>query len=175
MRSLLAPKVAQTGLSCKLKSMKSVDDTRDLRRRVLAVYHQDGLAEMIFGAWLLSLALSIVLVCVEAVRSRRGETSLAIRWPWIVAFAFGLLHGFGFAGALAEVGLPQNEVPLALLMFNVGVEVGQLIFVVAVLLLRRLFEVAIARRPAWVSFLPPYAIGTVAMFWVVQRVSAFWA
>lgn len=122
-----------------------------------------------------AIALSIVFVAAEVVHGLRGRPALTARAPWVVAFGFGLLHGFGFAGALAEVGLPQAAIPLALLMFNVGVEVGQLIFVVAVLLLRRLFEVAIARRPDWVAYLPPYAIGTMAMFWVIERVSAFWA
>jgi hydrogenase/urease accessory protein HupE len=122
-----------------------------------------------------TIALSIVFVAAEVVHGLRGRAGLTARAPWVVAFSFGLLHGFGFAGALAAVGLPQKAIPLALLMFNVGVEVGQLIFVVAVLLLRRLLAVAIARRPAWVSYVPPYAIGTLAMFWVIERVSAFWA
>ena len=91
-----------------------------------------------------------------------------------MAFSFGLLHGFGFAGALAEVGLPQTAIPLALLMFNVGVELGQLIFVVAVLALRRVFEAAVVRRPAWLPYMAPYAIGVLAMFWVIERFSAFW-
>lgn len=122
-----------------------------------------------------TIALSIVFVAAEVVHGLRGRPGLTARAPWIVAFGFGLLHGFGFAGALAEVGLPQTAIPLALLMFNVGVEVGQLVFVVAVLLLCRLLDLAIAHRPAWVSYLLPYAIGTVAMFWVIERVSAFWA
>jgi len=114
------------------------------------------------------IALSIVLVCVEAVRARRGETSLAIRWPWIVAFVFGLLHGFGFAGALRELGMPQGHVPLALLFFNVGVELGQIIFIGAVLAL-----LALARRlhaiPLRVPIATAYVIGTLASFWVFQR------
>ena len=100
------------------------------------------------------IALSILLVAAEAVRMRRGETSLAITWPWVVAFAFGLLHGFGFAGALRELGLPQGDIPLALFSFNVGVEIGQLIFVAAILLAfralrsaRRHAETGASRRP----------------------------
>ena len=81
-----------------------------------------------------AIALSIVLVAVEIVNARRGMPSLTARWPWLVAFCFGLLHGFGFAGALAEVGLPHHAIPIALLFFNLGVEIGQLAFVAAVLL-----------------------------------------
>jgi hypothetical protein len=117
------------------------------------------------------IALSIVFVAAEIVRGLRGRPGLAARAPWVVAFAFGLLHGLGFAGALAEVGLPQKAIPVALLMFNVGVEIGQLIFVAAALatgvLLARL-----PRRP-WMDYAVPYAIGTVAMFWVIERVGAF--
>src|SRR4029077_11906046 len=80
-----------------------------------------------------TIALSIILLACEIVRLRHGEPSLTSRWPWAVAFTFGLLHGFGFAGALAELGLPQGDIPLALFSFNVGVEIGQLVFVGAVL------------------------------------------
>ncbi|HEV8111262.1 MAG TPA: HupE/UreJ family protein [Planctomycetota bacterium] len=119
------------------------------------------------------IALSIVFVAREIVVARRGDPGLTHRWPWVISFTFGLLHGFGFAGALSEVGLPAHAIPFALLSFNVGVEIGQLLFVAAVL---GLF--AIARRvrlpsPAWVARATPYAIGSVAMFWVFQRVAAF--
>src|SRR4051812_34802666 len=80
-----------------------------------------------------AIALSIVLVAVEIVNARRGRPALTARRPWLVAFCFGLLHGFGFAGALAEVGLPHHAIPIALLFFNLGVEIGQLAFVGAVL------------------------------------------
>ncbi|MDS9467911.1 HupE/UreJ family protein [Paracoccus sp. MBLB3053] len=114
------------------------------------------------------IALSIVLIAVEAVHLRRGRESLATRWPWIVAFAFGLLHGLGFAGALREIGLPQGDIPLALLFFNIGVELGQLCFIA---LLSGL--VALARRLVSLPRIAPvaaaYAIGAVAMFWVIQR------
>ena len=80
-----------------------------------------------------AIALSIVLVAIEIVNTRRGMPSLAARWPWLIAFSFGLLHGFGFAGALAEIGLPHHAIPIALLFFNLGVEIGQLAFVAAVL------------------------------------------
>jgi hydrogenase/urease accessory protein HupE len=118
------------------------------------------------------IALSIVFVASEILRSRRGDRGLTERAPWLVAGAFGLLHGFGFAGALSEVGLPANDIPLALLFFNAGVEAGQLAFVVAALgviaLLHRV------RLPEWAASLPPYAIGGVAMFWVIERAAAIW-
>jgi hypothetical protein len=119
------------------------------------------------------IALSIVFVAAEIVQARRGRAGLAAQMPWIVAFTFGLLHGFGFAGALSEVGLPEAHIPVALLFFNLGVEAGQLLFVAAVLGL-----MAFARRirmawPRWAELVPPYAIGSLAMVWVIQRVAAF--
>ena len=121
------------------------------------------------------IALSIVFVATEVVHGLRGRPGLTARAPWVVAFSFGLLHGFGFAGALAEVGLPQTAIPVALLMFNVGVEVGQLFFVACLLGLRTLAWGPVSMAPRWTVNVPPYAIGTVAMFWVIERVSAFWS
>ncbi len=119
-----------------------------------------------------TIALSIVFVASEILRSRRGDRGLTERAPWLVAGTFGLLHGFGFAGALSQIGLPANDIPLALLFFNLGVEAGQLAFVVVALavisLLRRI------RLPRWAPILPPYAIGSVAMLWVIQRTVAIW-
>ncbi|WEX89514.1 HupE/UreJ family protein [Sinorhizobium garamanticum] len=119
------------------------------------------------------IALSIVFVAAEIVHRDGGRVGVAARAPWIVAFGFGLLHGFGFAGALSEIGLPQGHIPLALFFFNLGVEAGQLVFVAAVLLL-----LAAARRlrlvlPAWAPRVPAYAIGSVAMFWTIQRIAMF--
>lgn len=119
------------------------------------------------------IALSIVFVASEIIRSRQGKPGLTERSPWIVAFTFGLLHGLGFAGALSEVGLPQQAIPLALLFFNVGVELGQVAFVAVILM-----GFAIARpierlRPEWSWQLAPYAIGSIAMFWVIERTLAF--
>ena len=119
------------------------------------------------------IALSIVFVASEVVRGLRGMSCLTARAPWIVAFGFGLLHGFGFAGALAEVGLPQKAIPLALLAFNVGVEIGQLLFVAAVLAAGALLMRLPWRAPVWAKWAPAYAIGTVAMFWVAERVASF--
>jgi hydrogenase/urease accessory protein HupE len=119
------------------------------------------------------IALSIVFVAAEIVRSRRGTGGLTARAPWIVAFTFGLLHGFGFAGALAEIGLPQGQIPLALLFFNVGVEAGQLLFVAVILAVIALAGRVRVELPRWAGLVPPYAIGSVAMFWVIQRVATF--
>ena len=129
-----------------------------------------------------TIALSIMLVSVEILNARRGKPSLTARLPWLVAFSFGLLHGFGFAGALAEVGLPQHAIPVALLFFNLGVEIGQLAFVAAVLTAGGLFRTAMALRlePALIQrtvnrldVIAAYAIGTVAAFWLIERTSAF--
>ncbi len=118
------------------------------------------------------IALSILLLAVEIVHRQQGRVGATERWPWLVAFLFGLLHGFGFAGALQEVGLPSQAIPAALLFFNVGVELGQLIFVAVVLLLARLC------RPLPVARLGTgmiaYGIGSLAAFWTIERVVAFW-
>ena len=122
-----------------------------------------------------AVALSILLLAAEIVRRSRGRPSLTLRAPWAVAFAFGLLHGLGFAGALLDAGLPQRDIPLALLAFNVGVELGQLLFIgtvvaVTVLLSRwRLPKLAsLHARPALA-----YAIGTLSAFWFIERLAGF--
>lgn len=117
-----------------------------------------------------AIALSILFLGPEIVRSWRGETSFTIGHPWIVAFAFGLLHGFGFASALTGAGLPQHELPQALVSFNVGVELAQLAFVVLVLSLERSFTVLEVRWPRWAQALPGYTVGSLGAFWTVQRV-----
>ncbi len=119
------------------------------------------------------IALSIVFVSREILTMQRGQASLTASAPWLVAFAFGLLHGFGFASALGEIGLPQNRIPIALLFFNLGVEAGQLLFVAVVLLLRRTFRDVLSNAPASAARVPPYAIGSLAMFWVIERITAF--
>jgi hydrogenase/urease accessory protein HupE len=123
-----------------------------------------------------AIALSIVFGAGEIIRAGQGNAGLTQRYPWVVAFTFGLLHGLGFASALAEVGLPQLSIPIALLFFNIGVEIGQLLFIAAVLAV-----IAMSRwmghRSAlplhWLWRMPPYAIGGIASYWVIERVAAF--
>jgi hydrogenase/urease accessory protein HupE len=116
------------------------------------------------------IALSILFLGPEIVRSWRGETSFTIQHPWVVAFAFGLLHGFGFASALTNAGLPRTELPLALLSFNVGVEIGQVSFVALVLLLERSFRVLEIRWPRFAKPIPGYTVGSLGALWTIQRV-----
>jgi hydrogenase/urease accessory protein HupE len=116
-----------------------------------------------------AIALSILFLGPEIVRVWHGETSFTIRHPWVVAFAFGLLHGFGFASGLTAMGLPKAEIPLALLLFNVGVEIGQVTFVLLVILLERSFRVLEVRWPRVVEQLPGYAVGTLGAYWTIQR------
>jgi HupE / UreJ protein len=122
-----------------------------------------------------AIALSIVFLAAEILHIRQGRPGLAARKPWLVAFAFGLLHGLGFAGALTQLGLPQSEIPLALLFFNVGVEIGQLMFVATLLALAWALRQLQVRWPRWAEPLPAYAIGTVAGFWFIERTSGFLA
>lgn len=115
------------------------------------------------------IALSIVFLAVEIAKTRPGDLRLSERFPWIVAFLFGLLHGFGFAGALAEIGLPQDDVPLALLTFNVGVEIGQLLIVATSLTVLLLIRKA---KPQWLQptkVMLAYAIGIIATYWFIER------
>ena len=122
-----------------------------------------------------AIALSILLLATEIVHLERGETGLTARWPWVVAFTFGLLHGFGFASALSDIGLPQGDIPLALFAFNVGVECGQLAFVAVVSSLAALpgrlrLGVRVERYALGAA---PYAIGTLAAFWFFERLAKF--
>jgi len=117
------------------------------------------------------IALSILFVAMEIVHWRQGKPGITRRWPWLVAFTFGLLHGFGFAGALSEIGLPEHAIPLALLFFNLGVEAGQLLFIASVLLIW-----AILKKftwPQWAWRVPVYAIGSMAAYWTLLRVGGF--
>jgi len=124
-----------------------------------------------------TIALSIVFIAAEIMQGRHGQPGLTARYPWVVAFTFGLLHGFGFAGALTELGLPQKSIPVALLLFNVGVEVGQLLFIAAMFtaaaVVRQITRRVEVPQPAWAGAVPPYAIGIMAAFWVIQRVVTF--
>jgi hydrogenase/urease accessory protein HupE len=118
-----------------------------------------------------AIALSILFSGPEIVRVWRSETSFTIRHPWIVAFVFGLLHGFGFASGLSVAGMPRAELAPALLFFNVGVELGQLGFVALILLLCRSFKVLEIRWPRWAELAPGYAVGSLGAFWTIQRVT----
>lgn len=136
------------------------------------------------------VALSIVVLAVELVQRHSGEVALAghvvakardgvderrfrvgltSRYPWLIAFVFGLLHGCAFAGALSEVGLPQEHIPLALFLFNVGVEIGQLLFIVAASAVLWLVGRWINSRPAWVHRAVPHAIGVISAYWFIER------
>ena len=116
-----------------------------------------------------AIALSIVFLAGEVVHAARGREFLAARQPWLVSGAFGLLHGLGFASALAQIGLPDVEIPLALLLFNIGVEIGQLAFVGVVLALLALLRKLEAPWPRWAEPLPAYAVGSTASFWFIGR------
>ena len=119
------------------------------------------------------IALSIVFLAAEIIRANGGLDSVTLRSPWLIAFIFGLVHGFGFAGALNEIGLPQGQIPLALLFFNVGVELGQLLFIAAAISFMALLQRVRMPRAGFSGMVAPYAIGSVAMFWVIQRVAGF--
>ena len=119
------------------------------------------------------IALSIVFVALEIVNGKRGVVGIATQAPWVVAFAFGLIHGLGFASGLSDIGLPAAHIPTALLFFSLGVESGHFMFIGVVLAV-----IAVVRRinlpvPSWAQSVPAYAIGGVAMFWVIQRIAAF--
>ena len=127
-----------------------------------------------------AIALSIVFVAAEIVRGRQGRVGITARAPWIVALTFGLMHGLGFASGLSEAGLPTGHIPTALLFFSIGVESGHFLFIGVVLSVIALMLRAASRltsinqqRFAILEVLPPYAIGSVAMFWVIQRIVAF--
>lgn len=122
------------------------------------------------------IALSILFLAVEIIHSRQGKISLAEQYPWLIAFIFGLLHGFGFAGALKEVGLPEESIPLALLFFNVGVELGQLIFVAVVLFLGWVLKRVLAQNLLDKGqTIITYIIGGLASFWVIERTYSYWS
>jgi len=118
-----------------------------------------------------AIALSILFLGPEIAKVWRGESSVTIRHPWVVAFAFGLLHGFGFASALTSAGLPSNELPIALLSFNVGVEIGQVGFVILILLLERAYRILEIRWPRPIALLPGYTVGSLGAFWTIQRLA----
>jgi hydrogenase/urease accessory protein HupE len=118
-----------------------------------------------------TIALSIVFLASELLRTSANRSTITQGYPWVVAFSFGLLHGLGFAGALAQIGLPQGEIPLALFSFNVGVECGQLAFIAAVLSVGYLARILLPRTPAWALRAAAYGIGCTASFWVFERLA----
>jgi hypothetical protein len=120
-----------------------------------------------------TIALSIAFVAREIAVAGRAREGLTARRPWLVAFAFGLLHGLGFAGALRDVGLPEHAIPTALLGFNLGVEAGQLLFVAGALALAALARRALPAASRGARLASAYVIGALAMFWVLERVAAF--
>lgn len=117
------------------------------------------------------VAFSILFVAVELVHLYRGREGLTVRYPWLIAFTFGLLHGSAFAGALKEIGLPPNDIPLSLLLFNVGVELGQLLFVLVVMGIIWVLARLPRQLPGWTRWAPPYAIGSFAAFWFLERLT----
>ncbi|WP_430420389.1 HupE/UreJ family protein [Phenylobacterium sp.] len=122
------------------------------------------------------VALSILFVAVELMPARRAAGGLAQRRPWLIAFVFGLLHGMAFAGVLADIGLPPDAAPQALLLFNVGVEIGQLVFIGAVLGLmaagRWLWQARHWTTPRWAALAPAYLIGSLSAYWLIERTLA---
>ena len=116
-----------------------------------------------------AIALSILFLGPEIVRTWRGESSLTIKYPWVVAFLFGLLHGFGFASGLSTTGMPKAELPWALDCFNIGVEFGQLAFVFIILALAWSFRTLEIRWPRWAMALPGYTVGCLGAYWTIQR------
>jgi len=122
------------------------------------------------------IALSILFLATEIIHNRQGKPGMAKRFPWLVAFIFGLLHGFGFAGALAEIGLPEQSIPLALLFFNVGVELGQLLFVTAVVSAGWFLRKLVAEKTLQGSEVAAsYVIGGLSAYWVIERTVSFWS
>jgi hypothetical protein len=140
------------------------------------VAHSITLAGATFG-WLslaaapveACIALSIAFVAAEIVRARQDRPGAMQRWPWIAAFAFGLLHGFGFASSLRQIGLPEDSLPLALLSFNLGVEAGQVLFVGVVLALLAVYRRYAPAPPKWAWRATPYLAGVIACFWFLER------
>jgi hydrogenase/urease accessory protein HupE len=120
------------------------------------------------------IALSIMFLAVELMHYYNGENPLTAKYPWVVAFTFGLLHGFGFAGALTDIGLPQTTIPSALLFFNVGVELGQIAFIVFVLGVIWVIKKSKINFPKWATLVPVYSTGGIAAYWLLERVFGFW-
>lgn len=155
-----------------------VNGTRALIKTITSftVAHSITLAAATLG-WLgvpenfvnAAIALSIVVLAVEALRFRQGKPCLSARLLWAIAFGFGLLHGFGFAGAMTNIGLPPENLPLALLFFNIGVEMGQILFVFVVLAAYRAHRILDINLPRWAEPVAIYGAGSVASYWFISR------
>ncbi len=130
-----------------------------------------GIAKVPSGPVEVLIAFSIFILAVELARGPRTSPTMLRRFPWVMAFLFGLLHGLGFAGALREIGLPPNEVPLSLFSFNVGIEAGQLAFVFVILALGFALRRVLERLPTWSERVPVYGIGCLSAYWVLERLS----
>lgn len=116
------------------------------------------------------IALSILFLAKEYLTVQNGGTSMTARYPWLVSFTFGLLHGFGFAGALSEIGFPQNQIFIALFSFNVGVELGQILFIIVCLILIKIIShIQIFPKPVFLKKILTYGIGSLASFWLITR------
>jgi hydrogenase/urease accessory protein HupE len=120
-----------------------------------------------------AIAASVLALAIELARED-AESGVLRRHPWGMAFVFGLLHGLGFAGALREAGLPAGEVPLALAAFNVGIELGQVAFVLAILAAGALLRAVAPAPPVWARRAPVYVMGSLAAFWCFERAAAWW-
>lgn len=130
-----------------------------------------GVANVPSGPVEVLIAVSIFVLAVELARGEKTSPTLLRRFPWVMAFLFGLLHGLGFAGALSEIGLPPDDIPLSLFSFNVGIEAGQLAFVFAVLIAGFLLRRVLERLPAWSERIPIYGIGCLSAYWVLDRLA----
>lgn len=119
------------------------------------------------------IALSIVFLAMEIVKGEEGRFRLSKQKLWIICFGFGLLHGLGFAGALAEIGLPANDIPAAMLAFNLGVEAGQLSFIGALALLVAIWRLKARPISQSAAVVAAYGIGSVSMYWLIERISGF--
>ncbi len=119
------------------------------------------------------IALSIVLLAVEIAHFREGRIGITARYPWVVSGLFGLVHGLGFAGALSEIGLPEHEIPLALLAFNIGVESGQILFVLIVIAIMAVIGRLIVIQPPWAWRIAAYGIGGISAYWMIDRIAGF--
>ena len=128
-----------------------------------------GWARLPSGPVEILIAVTVLFLAAELTTDEGERPSLLRRRPWLMAFGFGLIHGMGFAGALAEVGLPSEEIPMALFSFNVGIEIGQIAFVILMALLGWGIRAVLRDVPTWLARLPAYGIGIMAAYWCFER------